>query len=212
MKKQFKVSSISIFCMLAFCFVLAACAGNAGAGSSAATTSMPTPTATPVPPTPTPSPTPAVSLTTVTGDGYTIGYPSGWTSKKNTVSAVSTLQLSSGTSSSTALIAETVTSPTTVSTSGSVKGALSGAQGQGKNFQTKDVPATVTINGITWDQGAATLDDPVSGANSTIYVLSTKFPGNANKLVTLIYTAPTSGFDKANTEAFQPMLLSFKFV
>jgi hypothetical protein len=111
----------------------------------------------------------------------------------------------------TSMILESVQSTGPVSTQGSVQGALAGMKGTAKNVQDKDVPATVVINNIQWDQGAITADDPTSGANLTAYVISTKFPGNPNKLVTIIYTALTSEFDAVNTKNFQPMLQSFKF-
>jgi hypothetical protein len=109
------------------------------------------------------------------------------------------------------MLAETVASVTGVSTTGSVQGSLQGIQGNAKNFKKKSVPATVTINGITWDQGAATATDPASGTDIETYVVSTKFPGNANKLITIIRIAKTGDFDKVDTEDFMPMLSSFKF-
>jgi len=213
MKKQRAARyPISILCLLTFCFVLSAC-GTGGADTTTTSAPLVNATPTPIPPTPTPT----VTLSPVTGDGYTIGSPAGWTSKKSTLSSSASLfQLSQGGNDLTSLVVETVTataaiSPAAFSPANSVKGGLSGLQGQAKNFQAKSVPATVTIGNIKWDQGAATTGDPASGTNSTFYFLSTKFPGNANKLVTIICTAKTSDFDKANTESFQPMLLSFKF-
>jgi len=211
MKQMATRYSFSTVFMLALCLVLAACGSSASGSSSASSAPTATPTLAPTP-TPSPSPTPAVSLTTITSDGYTIGYPSGWTSKKSTVATASVLLISRDASGSTSFVAESVAGAGVVSTTGSVQGALSGFQGQSKNFKIKSVPATVTINGIQWDQGAATADDPTTGANATVYVISTKYPNNPQKFVTLIYTAATSEFDKVNTEDFQPMLLSFKFI
>src|SRR5438270_13919902 len=65
-------SFVLLACSILLAMLLAACGG-------AATTSSSTPTPTPPPsptPSPTPSPSPATSLTTYTGDRYTIGYPS----------------------------------------------------------------------------------------------------------------------------------------
>ncbi len=200
-------------CLFSFCFVLAACGTSTGsdATSTPAAVATTAPTPTPVPPTPTPVPVAAATLTTVTGNGYTIGSPVGWTAKKNAMNTVSTLQISRSDGYLTSLIAETIASTNGVSTIGSIQGALSNLKTQSKNFQPKNIPATVTIGNTTWDQGAATADDPTTGTNSTIYVMSTKFPGNANKIISILYTAKSSEFDKVNAEDFQPMLLSFKF-
>jgi hypothetical protein len=209
MMKQLKLFySLSTFCVLALCFVLVGCGSSDSTSSTTvgATTSAATATLAP-----TPSPTPSVKLTTVTGDGYTIGYPPDWSSKKSSVLSFPLLTLSSNTSATTTMLAETVSSAKGVSTAGSVQGSLTAIQRQAKNFHNKDVPATVIINGITWDQGAASATDSSSGTDIIVYVISTKFPGNANKLVTIIRIAKAGDFDKVNTEDFQPMLSSFKF-
>src|SRR6266700_6362456 len=208
MMKQLKVcSSVSTFCVLALCFVLAGCGSSGTTPSTAASAATPASTVALAP-----TSAPSVKLTTATGDGYTIGYPSDWTSKQNSLSGVSILALSPVTTGSTSMLAETVASTKGVSTTGSVQGSLTGIQGQATNFHKKDVPTTVTINGITWDQGAATATDPSAGTDIEAYVISTKFPGNANKLVTIIRIAKAGDFDKANAEDFLPMLSSFKFV
>lgn len=194
--------SISTFCALALCFVLVGCSGSDN------TTSKPAPTATAAV---TLTSAPSVKLTSVTGDGFTLGYPSDWTSNKSAVGAASILALSPVTTGSTSMLTETVVGTKSVSTTGSVQGALQGVQGQATNFHKKNVPATVTINGTTWDQGAATATDPSAGTDIVVYVISTKFPGNANKLVTIIRIARAADFDKVNSEDFQPMLASFKF-
>src|SRR5436853_4447755 len=58
---------VLIYCSLMLTMLLAACTT-----SGTSTTAIPTPT-----------PTPAPALTTYTGQGYTIGYPKGWTKKEN---------------------------------------------------------------------------------------------------------------------------------
>jgi hypothetical protein len=196
MKSSVTRNVLSVCGIFVFCILLTACGGG--------TATPPTPTTAPAP-APTPSPTPAVTLTTFSGDGYTIGYPSGWTEKK----AGTVVQLSRD--NNTSFIVETAESPSGVSTTGSVQGGLAGLKSNSKNFQTKDVPATITLNSIQWQQGAATADDPTSGAHYTVYVLASKFPNNPNKLVAIIYNAGTSEFDKLNTDTYQPMLQSFKF-
>jgi len=75
--------SLSI-CSLLFAFLLAACSlGGGSTGTAPGTTSGNTPATTPatsVPAQPTSAPT--TSLTTYTGNGFTIGYPTGWTVMK----------------------------------------------------------------------------------------------------------------------------------
>jgi hypothetical protein len=200
MKSSVTRNVLSICGIFVFCFLLTACGGGTATATPPAPTTAPTAT-----PTTVPTPTPAVTLTTFTGDGYTIGYPTSWTEKK----AGTVVQLSRD--DNTSLIVETAESPSGVSTTGSVQGGLAGLKSNAKNFQTKDVPATVTVNNIEWQQGAATADDPTTGAHYTVYVLASKFPNNPNKLVAIIYNASTSEFDKLNTDDFQPILQSFKF-
>jgi hypothetical protein len=202
--------SLSTVFMLALCLVLAACGSSASGSSSTISVPTATPTLAPTP-TPSPSPTPTISLATITGDGYTIGYPSGWTPKKTTISPASVLQILRDASGSTFLMVESASSTGAVSPAGSIQGALGSLGAQSKNFQMKNVPSTVTINGIQWNQGAATAQDPTTGTSGTIYVISTTYPGNAHKAISIMYAAATSEFDQVNAEDFQPMLLSFKF-
>jgi hypothetical protein len=211
--------SIFTFCLLACCFALVACSDSIGSGHSGAT-SVPTPAAI-LDLTPTPSPDPSVRLIMVAGDGYTIGYPAGWTSEENSNNGINTLivahadsgisSLDANASSIPCLVVDTVINSTGISTASSVRQVLAGVRGQAKNFQGKNVLATVTINGIVWNQGAATFDDLAIGQNATIYVLSTKFPGNSKLIASIIYIAVTSEFDKDSAEDFLPMLFSFKF-
>src|ERR1700694_4859436 len=109
MKSSVTRNVLSVCGIFVFCILLTACGGG---------------TANDTPPTPTtataPSPTPAVTLTTFSGDGYTIGYPSGWTEKK----AGTVVQLSRD--NNTSFIVETAESPSGVSTTGSVQGGLAG--------------------------------------------------------------------------------------
>lgn len=202
MMKHFRArSAISIVCLLALCLVLTACSGVPGVGAVATPTRAPTPT-----------PTPTVSFTTITGDGYTIESPVDWISKGGSISGSSLLVLARDSQLSATMEIETLPAAT------SFEPALTATQEQisilqtsSKNFQDQGVPTTVTINGVQWNQAAATMDDSRRGAMVTSYVLATTFPSNANKVVMINYTALSNIFDKADTEYFQPMLLSFKF-
>ncbi len=150
--------------------------------------------------------TPGINLTYFSSDGYSIGYPDGWTMKKEGT----VIQIVRNDNVS--MLIETVESPAGVSPQGGVQGALGALKGNSKKFQLKTVASPITLANTQWEQGAATADNPTTGANSTVYVITAKFPSNANKLIAIIYGAGTSEFDKDNTEAFQPMLQSFKFV
>src|SRR5690349_4208761 len=99
MKRLTARYSLSTIFMLALCLVLAACGSS---GSSTSSAPVATPTLAPTP-TPSPSPTPTVSLTTVTNDGYTVGYPSGWTQKKTTLNTASVLLMARDASGSTTM-------------------------------------------------------------------------------------------------------------
>jgi len=162
-------------------------------------------------PTPTPKPSPTPVFTTYKGDGYSIGYPQGWTAKGsgNLVTFSDALGL-------TAFIVEEIPNPNgTIPAASAINGGLNGFQGQGKNYQKVDVAPTVTLNGETWNQGAATADTTNSGqtANIKLFILSNNHPANSlnTKTFTLIYSTTTTGFDLVDKEDFQPMLQSFKF-
>src|SRR5690242_6142424 len=71
-------------CSLLLVLVLAACSlGGGSPGTASTTTSGKTPaTSHPTSVSAQPTSAPATSLTTYTGDGFTIGYPQGWTVMK----------------------------------------------------------------------------------------------------------------------------------
>jgi hypothetical protein len=187
--------SLIIGCLL-LPLLLSAC--DLGGGSSATAT-----------PKPKPSPTPV--FTTYKGDGYSIGYPQGWTAKGsgNLVTFSDVLGL-------TAFIVEEVPNPnSTIPVTSAINGGLNGFQGQSKNFQKVNVAPTVTLNGETWNQGAATGDTTNNGqtVNLKIFILSDNHPANSvdTKTFNLIYSTTTVGFDLVDKQSFQPMLQSFKF-
>src|SRR5215475_7269143 len=69
LNKRQSLPWLILICSIMPILLFAACS-TSGAGN---TTAIPTPT---------PTPTPAPALTTYSGQGYTIGYPKGWTYKK----------------------------------------------------------------------------------------------------------------------------------
>jgi hypothetical protein len=189
--------SLVIGCLL-LTLMLAAC--DMGGGSSAAPPATAKPTATPAP-----------TLTTYKGDAYTIGYPQGWSAKGsgNLVTFSDALGL-------TVFIVEEIPNPNgAVPVSSAIDGGLGGFQKQGKSFQKLNVAPTVTLNGETWNQGAATADTTNSGqtVNVKIVILSTNHPASSptTKIYNLIYSTTSAGFDLVDKQSFQPMLQSFKF-
>ena len=159
-----------ICCGLMLTLLLAACT-TSGQG----TTTIPTPT---------PTPTPAPALTSYSGEGYTIGYPKGWTYKKYTAQNIPTgtfigsyiKSFSSG-APQVAQVASQVPIVTftdslgvntltigavpnpngTISSQTALGVATSAFQSAVKNYK-KDssVAAQTTVGGQTWDQTAAT--------------------------------------------------------
>ncbi len=192
-------STLVALSVLTVCLLLSACGERTASSSPVATAKMTAPKIVP-------TLTSSVNLTTFSGDGYTIGYPAGWTTKK----AGTAVQITQGNNAS--MVIETVESPAGVSPTGSIQGALAGVKGASKNFQPETVASPITLSNAQWEQGAATAEDPTSGAKATVYILAAKFPNNVNKLIAIVYTAASNDFAKDNTEAFQPMLQSFKFI
>lgn len=202
MRKHLKMGSVtSLFCLLALCSVLAACGAIAGRSTTSTVVATHAPT-----PTLTLTPTPTITFTHLSGDGYTITYPSNWGTGHDTVMTV---------------FSQVISDPNTINihmtilsggpSGGSAQGYLNSLGQEGQNFQPKRVPGTVTIDGVQWEQAAGTLQDSGTYVPSTLYVLKTFFPSDTTKPIFITYTAPTSKFDQINAAYFQPMLLSFKF-
>ncbi len=186
--------SLCLFCLFLISMFTVAC----GSTSTNAVT-QPKPTATP-------SPIPTVSLTTYKGDGYTIGYPTGW--KVST----STQQTQISDAAQDNLLVESKTAKTVSSSTSAltVQFALAAMKVGEKNYKDVSTSAKTTIGGTSWDQGAATMTDPQSGPIEFV-VLATQSPTHPGQLVVLIYGTSQKTFVKINAEDFQPMLESFKF-
>lgn len=157
-------------------------------------------------------PTPTPTLTTYQGSGYSIGYPQGWA-----VKGKGSLVTFTDTQGLTAFIVEETPNPNgAIPPTTAVNGGLNGFKVQGTNFQQVDVAPTLTLGGNTWNQGAAIANTSANGQTSSLklVVLSSDYPQRtaSTQTFTLIYSTPTKEFDQANTQSFQPMLQSFKFV
>ncbi len=154
----------------------------------------------------------AVPLTIYQGDGYTIGYPQGWSAKgKGSLVTFTDLQGLS------AFSVEKIPNPNgVIPPTAAVDGGLNGLKGQGVNFEKIDVAPVLTLGGTTWYQGQAVADATANKqtTNMKLVVLSSDYPQGttATQTFTLIYSTPTKEFAKTNMQCFEPMLQSFKFV
>jgi hypothetical protein len=205
--------------------LLAAC-GTSGSGGTT------------VIPTPTPTPTPAPALTTYTGQGYTIGYPKGWTSKKlngqslptttflgNYISSLSHVVGQVGqavpvTTFSDSLGTNTLTVGTLPNPNGVIppQTALSVAttafRPTVKNYKQAAIASQATVGGQAWNQTAVTGTITQAGSiDAQIVALVSNHPAQSmnTKLYFVVYAGPASTFATTDSTAFQPMLQSFKF-
>jgi len=194
-------------CSLSLMALLAACGGSStttGSTPTAAPTSQPSPTAVV-------SPTSGTTLTTYTGNGYTIGYPQGW--KANASGKNVVFSDSSGIYSLTIVVAPDpagAIGPDTV-----VNTAIEAVKNTVKNPQTVNVPSSISIGGDSWVQKSITGDSSAAGQTGTIQIVvaSDNHPANSpsTNSFTITYETLQATFDAANTQYFQPMLQSFKF-
>lgn len=209
MKKHFLRWLTLIFGNILLAALLTACSFGATGGSTS-TTATPTVGSTPTA-TPTPSPTP-VSLTVFKGNGFSIGYPQGWTEKENNGQVI----FSDEANLATFIVAEVPNPGGAVSATAALDRGLASFKNSSKNYKDENVPATTNVGGVTWNQKAGSGDNTTpNGAKAHLkfYILTTNYPEKTSttKLFILGYAAPSATFDQTNTDAFQPMLQSFKF-
>lgn len=171
----------------------------------------------------TPTPTKAANtgttaLTTYTGDGYTIGYPQGWTAKshgKGPTNTGKSVILTDSTGLATLTINEVEnpygSAPTSLLLDATVAAFKIGAS----NYQETQIAAQTTVGGQSWDQRSGTADVTVQGTKGNVkfVALGANYPAHTKqtRLYTILYAAPTLTFDTFNASAFQPMLQSFTF-
>lgn len=165
--------------------------------------SKPAPAATPPPA--------ASSLTTYTGDGFTIGYPKDWKVDKNGTSVSFTD--STGLANFTV---QQIPSPNgAIPATTAIDAALSAFKGSAKNYKEESVAPTTTVAGATWQQKSASGDVTKDGqtANARAVIMATNHPDKSpsTKLFSIVYGSPTAVYDLSNVAYFQPMLQSFKF-
>lgn len=192
--RRFFLSIAALICMV----FLAACGGPGNSNSATA----PTPKA--------PTPIPTVALQTYTGQGFTLRYPADW---KATGSAPVVIGDAVGLYNMS--IGPTANPNGVVSADKAADGGLTGTKANLQNPQSVKVPATVTLNGLTWSQRAVIGNSTENGQTVSIelVILVTNHPAHAatTKSYILVYGAEKSLFDQASQMYFMPMLLSFKF-
>ena len=182
--------------------LLVACSDAGKSGSTATPTSRPQ----------LPTPIPTVTLKTYLGTGFTISYPQDW--KATAMATGVTFQDARG-----------VNGFTLVKTP-NPKGAASADTIADNNFklyegimlqksQALTTSLTVTVNGTTWVQRAATGLSTTNGQHMTMKLvyLATNYPASTptTQCFQIVYGGPQAAFGQASAAYFMPMLQSLKF-
>src|SRR5712692_205185 len=210
---RFRVS-LSV-CGLLLAFLLTACSlGGGSTGTVPTTTSGNTPATTHATSVPTqPHSAPAVSLTTYKGNGFSIGYPAGWTIEKVAPTSASVIFIDP-TRTVEFIVSVTPNPNANSATSVALDPLLQSMQSK-PNYQKVDLAQTTTVGGETWDQVGAIGDLPYSGKPLSIKVnaLAINRPAHdANtKMYKIQFSAPSKDFDQMDSTTFQLMLQSYKF-
>ncbi|HXR66188.1 MAG TPA: hypothetical protein VN729_09695 [Ktedonobacteraceae bacterium] len=156
---------------------------------------------------------PAASLTTYRGNGFTIGYPAGWTIEKAAPSAASVIFVDP-TRTIEFIVTVTPNPNANSATSVALDPLLHSMQAK-PHYQPVDLAPTTTVGGEAWDQVGAIGDLPYSGQPLSIKVIAMAINRPAHdantKMYKIQFSAPAKDFDQMDGSTFQPMLLSFKF-
>ena len=196
-------------CSLFLVLLLTACSlGGGSTGTAPSTTSGNTPATTQ------PNSAPAAHLTTYTRNGFTIGYPTGWTIDKASSSAASVIFIDP-TRTIEFIVTVTPNPNANTATSVALDPRLQSMQAK-PHYQQVDIAPTTTVGGETWDQIGAIGDlltysgQPLS---SKVIALAINRPAHdANtKMYIIQFSAPTKDFDQMESTTFQPMLQSITF-
>ncbi len=206
-------------CILLLAFLLAACSlGGGSTGTAPGTTSGNTPAtihATSVPAQPTSAP--ATSLTTYTGNGFTIGYPTGWTVMKEGNGQVMLVDKQADAARGGVFMIGLNPAGGNIPPATLLQFELPQFTSQ-PHYQKVDIAPKATVGGDSWDQFAATNDVQIPGQaqSETIetVVMADDHPAvspTARGFV-IRYSADASRFAHINATIFQAMLQSFSFV
>jgi hypothetical protein len=203
-------------CVLLLAYLLTACSlGGGSTGTVSTTTSGNTPAtshATAIPAQPTSAS--ATGLTIYTGDGFTIGSPTGWTIDKASSSAASVIFIDP-TRTIEFIVTVTPNPNANSATSVALDPQLHSMQSK-PHYQKVDLAPTTTVGGETWDQIGAIGDlQTYSGQtlSGKVIALASNHPAHdANtKMYIIQFSAPAKDFDQVESTTFQPMLQSFTF-
>lgn len=204
------IGSLFLVCLLAACGEGGGSTGTVSTTTSGNTSATPHATSVPVQPTS----APAAHLTTYTGQGFTIGYPAGWTIDKASSSAASVIFIDP-TRTIEFIVTVTPNPNATSATSVALDPRLQSMQAK-PHYQKVDLAPTTAVGGETWDQIGAIGDlQTYSGQtlSSKVIALAVNRPAHdANTTMYIIqFSAPTKNFDRMESTTFQPMLQSFTF-
>ncbi len=194
---------------------MSACSLGAGSTGTVSTTTSSNTFAATQPPSVSiqPTSTPTVSLTTNTGNGFTIGYPAGWTIDKASPSASSVIFIDP-TRTIEFIVTVTPNPNANSTTSVALNPRLQSMQAK-PHYQHVNTAPTTTVGRETWDQIGTVGDLPYNGQPISIKVIAMAINRpihDANtKMYIIQFSAPTKDFDQMDSTAFQPMLQSYKF-
>ncbi len=201
MKRSFPLLSLLLTFFLILFF--SACSGGSS-GSSQTSSSGTAATST----------TPSVSLVYMTSyqaQAYTINYPKDWA---KTVVGDNVTFTDTGAQKGYFALTEIPNPNAFTPISAGITGSINGLKATyPNNFAIDQLPATTTINGITWNQGGASGTSASTGRSIKAVVLGTDYPAKSanTKFFLVIYSADTSNFTQMLSSAFQPMMNSLKF-
>jgi hypothetical protein len=198
-------------CGLLLTFFLAACSlGGGSTGTASPSQGASTPA------TSQPISAPAASLTTYTGDGFTISYPQGWTVKQGKNGSVAFLDeradATQGSHFTVVLGQQGGVIPT--STTLTIYQHVFMAE---PNYQKVAIAPTAMVGGDSWDQIAATGDAQITGQAQPVNKEAIEMADNhlatspTARSWQIQYSTYTNGFAHMNASLFQPMLHSFQF-
>ena len=214
----FRSRLILSLCSLLLVLLLTACSSGGGSsGTASPTTSGSTPAtthATSVPAQPTSAP--ATSLTTYTGNGFTIGYPTGWTVMKEGNGQVMLVDKQADAAQGGVFMIGLNPAGGNIPPATLLQFELPQFTSQ-PHYQKVDIAPKATVGGESWDQFAATNDVQIPGQaqSETIetVVMADDHPAvspTARGFV-MRYSADASRFAHINATIFQAMLQSFTF-
>jgi hypothetical protein len=194
-------------CLFTLTLLLAACGGTSSTETTTTTTQTTnnqtpaTTTGSAAQATPSPTQSSNSSFVAYTGNGYTINYRPSWKAEQDGSNGV------------------TFTDPAQAGTTLHVivndhqQAALQIEEGTSLKDRCKrsgNVPATVTINGVTWDQAEFRCSSAVAGgSDQEIRTLDMTKPVG-NTYYSIAFYATPQNFDNAVNGAFQTMTESFK--